>query len=201
MDKKQIKKLVSFFFEAGTLRKIPRGHQQVLLMQDFSDNIASHSFRVALIGYFLAENVGADSGKVVKMCLFHDLEEARTGDQNWLHKSYIRSFEGEVREDQVQGIKNTDEFKKISREYDGRKTLEAKVAKDADYLDQIILLKEYMWQGSKEAEDWLHLNKEGENEAEKRLNTQLARKLAEEIKRQNPSDWWQNHWSPHKREN
>ncbi len=200
MEQEQIKRLASFFFEAGTLRKIPRSHQQTLLIQDLSDNIASHSFRVALIGYFLAENLGADSSKVVKMCLFHDLEEARTGDQNWLHKSYIKSFEGEVREDQVEGIQNTEEFKDLSREYDERKTLEARIAKDADYLDEILLLKEYVWQGSREAEDWLHFDEEERNEQEKRLSTDLAKELAKEIKKQNPSDWWQNYWSPRKRE-
>jgi len=69
MNKEQIKKLTSLFYEVGTLRKIPRAHQQTLLCQDLSDNIASHSFRVAFIGYFLAENLKADSGKVVKMCI------------------------------------------------------------------------------------------------------------------------------------
>ena len=49
------KKIVNFLFEIGTLRKIPRAHQQVLLTQDLSDNIASHSYRVAMIAWFLAK--------------------------------------------------------------------------------------------------------------------------------------------------
>jgi len=177
MQKDQIQKLVSLFFEVGTLRKIPRAHQQTLLFQDLSDNIASHSFRVAFIGYFLAENLGADSGKVVKMCILHDIEEARTGDQNWLHKTYIKSFESEVRKDQIKGLDSTEEFEKLSKEFDARETLEAKITKDADLLDEMFLLKEYAWQGSKEAEDWLHFDEQGKNEQEKRLQTDLANKL------------------------
>lgn len=200
MKKEEIEKLASFFFEVGTLRKIPRSHQQTLLVQDLSDNIASHSFRVAVIGYFLAENVGADSGKVVKMCLLHDLEEARTGDQNWLHKSYIKSFEGEVREDQVEGLEKVDDFKKISKEFDERKTLEAKIAKDADYLDQMLLLREYVWQGSREAEEWLYFNKKGVAEYEKKLSTDLAKRLAKEILAQKPSQWWRGSWTSKKRD-
>ncbi len=198
MDKNQIKKLTSFFFEVGTLRKIPRSHQQALLMQDLSDNIASHSFRVALIGYFMAEELEVDSGRVVKMCLFHDLEEARTGDQNWIHKNYIKSFEGEVREDQVKNLNNKDDFKKISREYDERETLESKIAKDADILDQMLLLKEYVMQGNSEAKRWLDRgNKEGGHE--NCLHTDLSKKIAEEIKNQEPSSWWSEVWTPHKR--
>ena len=61
-------------------------HQQVLLAHDPTDNIASHSFRAAFIGYFLAKQLKADANKVLKMCLLHDLEEIRTGDHNWIHK-------------------------------------------------------------------------------------------------------------------
>lgn len=48
------KKLISFFFEIGTLRKILRSYRQTLLTDDLSDNIASHSYRVSMIGWFLA---------------------------------------------------------------------------------------------------------------------------------------------------
>lgn len=195
MKDKQLEKLTSLFFEIGTLRKIPRSHQQTLLSQDLSDNIASHSFRTALIGYFLTENLEADSDKVTKMCLLHDLEEVRTGDQNWLHKSYVKSFEGEVREDQVEGLENVEEFEKLSQEYDERETLEAKIAKDADCLDQLMLLKEYAWQGNEEAKEWLHLDKDEKNEQEKRLHTDLAQQLAREVKQQKPSSWWRDSWS------
>src|SRR3989304_1489360 len=67
--------LASFFFELGTLRKILRSHRQTLLTDDLSDNIASHSFRVTLIGWFLAKLEQADPYKVLLMCLFHDFSE------------------------------------------------------------------------------------------------------------------------------
>ena len=43
---KDLSKIVNFLFEIGTMKKLPRIHQQVLLSQDMSDNIASHSYRV-----------------------------------------------------------------------------------------------------------------------------------------------------------
>ena len=47
------------------MRKTIRMHRQLLLTDDMSDNIATHSFRVAVIGYFLAKMEGADPLKVV----------------------------------------------------------------------------------------------------------------------------------------
>lgn len=197
MEENQIKKLAAFFYEMGTMRKIPRSHQQTLLFQDLSDNIASHSFRVTIIGYFLAKNLGADANKVVKMCLLHDIEETRSGDQNWIHKKYIKSFEDEIRREQLAGFEEIGELKELSKECDERETMEAKITKDADLLDQIFLLREYEWQGSKEANGWLH--EDGESEQEKAMSTDLAKKIAKEAKRQKPSDWWDNSWTSKRR--
>lgn len=192
-----IKNLAAFFFETGTLRKIPRAHQQLLLSQDLSDNIASHSFRTTIIGYFLAKELKADADKVVKMCLFHDLEEARSGDQNWVNKKYLKVFEEEIRKERLKDLTDAKELLELSKEYQERKTLEAKIAKDADLLDQLLILKEYYWQGNKEAENWLNLK--GKSQMEKLMFTNLAKQLAIEVKKQNPGDWWVNLWTPKRR--
>jgi len=142
VEENQIEKLVSFLYEIGTLRKITRAHQQALLSQDLSDNIASHSFRAAFIGYFLAKELKADTDKVLKMCLLYDIEESRSGDQNWIHKRYVKVFEEEIRKEQLKDILNSEELRELSREYQERKTLEAKIAKDADLLDENPILKE-----------------------------------------------------------
>jgi len=142
MKQNQVKQLVLFFYEIGNLRKVLRAHQQTLLSQDLTDNIASHSFRTAFIGYFLANQLKADTDEVVKMCLLHDIEETRCGDQNWIHKKYIKVFEEEIREGQLRNLPGTEELLALSKEYQQRKTLEAKIAKDADLLDEIFLLKE-----------------------------------------------------------
>lgn len=199
----EVKKLTAFFFEVGNLRKILRAHQQVLLSQDLSDNIASHSFRVALIGYFLAKELKADANKVIKMCLLHDLEETRSGDQNWVHKRYLKVFEKEIRKEQLKDLPNSKELLKLSQEYQARKTLEAKIAKDADLLDEVFLLKEYQHQGNKEATDWLKgSHKKGvyqENQQVKQMFTKLAKQIAKEAIKSKPTLWWDNLWTPNRR--
>lgn len=203
MKHNQIQKLVSFFFEIGNLRKVIRAHQQTLLSFDLSDTIASHSFRVTLIGYFLAKELRADVDKVIKMCLLHDLEETRSSDHNWVHKRYVKVFEDEIRYDQLKDLSESEELIKLSDEYQERKTLESKITKDADLLDEIFLLREYDWQGNKEAADWLKgKSKKGikqKNQQEKLMNTQLAKQISQEAKKQSPSAWWKDLWTPTRR--
>ena len=59
--------IADFLFEIGTMRKIARSHRQTLLTDDLSDNIASHSFRVTVIGYLIAVGEKLDPFKVVMM--------------------------------------------------------------------------------------------------------------------------------------
>jgi putative hydrolase of HD superfamily len=191
MKQKEIKNLASFLYEVGTLRRVLRSHQQTLLSVDPADNISSHSFRTAFIGYFLAKGLKANTDKVVKMCLLHDIEEARAGDQNWVHKRYVKVFEKEIREEQLKNLPGSKELLKLSKEYQEGKTLEAKIAKDADLLDEIFLLREYQLQGNKEAIDWLKGTHKkspgGKSQQERQMSTKLAKEIAKIVKKQKPS--------------
>src|SRR6056297_1301859 len=114
MEPEEDEELIGFLFEAETLKKISRSHQQTLLFQNPSDNIASHSFITILIGYSLASNIEeANAYKTAIMCLFHDFGETRTGDQNWVHKTYVEVSEKKVREDQAKNFTNPDEFRSL----------------------------------------------------------------------------------------
>ena len=187
------RKITNFLFEVGTMRKLPRIHRQVLITDDTSDTIASHSYRVALIGWFLAKKEGADPYKVVMMGLLHDMTEARTNDHNWVHKRYIKIFEEEVREAQLGELPFND-LADIAAEYDKRESKESIIAKNADTLDQILLLREYEWQGNKEADIWLH-GKPGEPKSKvqlQKLTLDSAKELGDMMYEVSPSDWWDN---------
>ena len=194
------KGLASFLFEIGTLRKIPRAHMQTLLTHDLSDNIASHSYRVSVIGWFLAQKEKVDPYKTVAMCLFHDASETRSGDQNWVHKKYVKVFEEEIINDQITDLPGGNLISAFIEEYHERKTKEAILAKDADLLDQILLIKEYVWQGNKEAEGWLKRGKgDSPNTHFKMLKSKTAKKLAQKIINQEPGVWWKNIWTERRR--
>ncbi|MBI2888791.1 MAG: HD domain-containing protein [Candidatus Liptonbacteria bacterium] len=189
-------KIANFLFEAGTLRKLSRVHRQTLLSDDMSDNIASHSFRVALIAWALAKKEKVDPYKVVMMALTHDLGEARSNDHNWVHKRYVKIFNDEIIEEQLSGLPFGD-VHVFAQEYEARKTKEAVIAKDADLLDEILLLREYEWQGNREAVKWLYEGK-GKLRANaqlKKLKLKSAKELGKTIYETEPSAWWDNLWT------
>jgi putative hydrolases of HD superfamily len=173
-------KIVNFFFEIATLRRMIRNHKQVLA--GASDNISDHSFRVAIIGMILAKMEECDSNKVVKMCLFHDICEARTGDANWVHQQYIKSDEDAAREDQMEGLPIKNDISALLAEYEERESLEAKVAKDADLLDQMILQQEYLYERDFDRGKW-------QDHTEEQLLTENAKALAKTIRGTNPMEW------------
>ena len=189
------KRIANFLFEIGTMRKLPRMHRQTLLTDDDSDTIASHSYRVAIIAWILAKEEGADPYKTTLMALLHDMAEARTGDHNWVHKRYVKLFESEVHEDQL-GTLPFPDFKELIDEYEIRESKESKLAKDADLLDQVLLLREYEWQGNKEASIWLNgKGKQKGNAQLKKVMSKKAKSLGEAIRVTSPSAWWDDLWT------
>lgn len=187
-------RIADFLFEAGTMRKVVRMHRQTLLTDDMSDNIATHSYRVALIGWFLARMENVDPYKVVMMCLLHDLGEIRSNDHNWVQKRYVKIYDEEIIEEQL-GSLPYGELKAFATEYEHRESTESIVAKNADLLDQILLLREYEWQGNKEATRWLRGAGVEGNAQLKKLTLDSARLLGQAIYDRDPSDWWNDLWT------
>ena len=179
-----MKTWINFLFEVGMLKKTPRTGYQFL--GSGRESVADHSFRTAVIGYVLAcREPDADRNKVVLMCLFHDFPEARTGDQNYVNKQYVRVDEEGALSDQVKGLSFADEIMELMNEFNAAETLEARLSKDADQLDLIMELKEQLETGNNNAKDWLSF-------AVKRLFTENAKKIAQKILTSHSTEWWFN---------
>jgi len=177
---KNLSKIINFIFEVGTAKNILRTHHQVLRNSD--DNVASHSFRVAIIGLILADLEDANKDKVVMMCLLHDLAELRTGDANFIHKFYRKEDEEKAIKEQWADIPIGEEIIELLSEYNKRETKEAITAKDADILEQIFLQKEYMSDKSYDLQRW-------HNNMAKELKTASAREIADSALETNPLKW------------
>ena len=177
-----MKKLVNFLFEVGMLKKTPRTGYQFL--GSGRETVAEHSFRTAVIGYMLSlQESGADVMKTLLMCLFHDLHEARTGDHNYVNKRYVQVEEEKAVRDMTGDLPFGDTIVGLAREFLESHSLEASISRDADQLDLILALKEQLDLGNPYARDWLHY-------ALKRLQTESARTLAEEIMNTDSTEWW-----------
>ncbi len=178
--------LAKFLFEVGSLRKIARSHRQKLLTDDMSDNIASHSFRVVHIGYLLAKAEKVDPYKVLLMCLYHDVGEARTGDINRTQKQYVSVNEEKLLNDQLTNLVEDNEVLHVMKEYQERISKESIVAKDADKIDQLLLIKEYAAQGVAINNYWFKEKETGIAWVE----TESAKKLVSQLYDTDPYAWW-----------
>lgn len=87
--------IANFLFEAGFLAKTPR--RGFDLLGAGKQNVAEHTLRVAFIAYALAvQEKRLDREKVLKMALFHDFDEARTGDPTWVNQLYLKRRSGQA---------------------------------------------------------------------------------------------------------
>ena len=178
---KQIDPIVDFLYEVGMLAHTPRSGFHFLGSGDQS--VAEHGNRAAFIGYALATLEKADTAKVLKMCLFHDLAEARTSDLNYVHQKYAKVDHNKAIADMASSLSFGADIQKTIDEYEERKTKESIIAKDADNLEWIISLKEQVDTGNTRAAEWIP-------SAIKRLKTASAKKIADRIVEISSDHWW-----------
>jgi len=179
-----MKNLLKLFFEIGILKNIRRSGWFAINIKN-PESIAEHSFRCAIIGYFLSKMEKADTEKIVTMCLFHDISETRMGDFNILTKKYVKNherIEEMILEDQIKPI-DQKWLLSLMKEYNSRKTKEAIIAKDADLLECAIQAKEYFDMGYEKAKIWI------EN-VKRELKTESAKKILLALEKSDSTDWW-----------
>lgn len=174
--------IVDFLFETGILAKTPRSGFHFLGSGEQS--VAEHVNRVGYIGYALAKmRGGVDVGKVLQMCLFHDIAETRISDLNYVHQKYTERKEEAAVSDLTASLPFGAEMTATIHEYEERQSPESLLAKDADSLEFIMSLKEQVDIGNERARSWLP-------SAIKRLKTPEAQALAERIEKTDSDRWW-----------
>ncbi len=179
---------LNFFAEAGLLKKIKRSGWWVTGL-DFPESVAEHSFRTTVIAFYLAYLEGTDPSKTALMALFNDIHEARINDLHKMGHYYIdfKDAEKKVFKDQIQNldvvVKN--KLKELREEYDGQRSRESILARDADILECLLQAKEYYDAGHLKTRYFF-------SKAATFLKTKSARRLWQQIKKWNSGDWWQN---------
>jgi putative hydrolases of HD superfamily len=180
-----IKRDLEFLYEIGTLRFLQRKWIQFLHAD--VQNIAEHKFRVIWIALVIAKNEKVKHmDKVIKMALIHDVAESRTGDADYVARQYNTRDEEVAIHDMLHETALADEFIELWEEYEARKTIEAKIVKDADNIDVDLELREQAARGHALGSVWSKMRKKV---TYKSLFTQSAKKLWMEIQRSNPHDW------------
>lgn len=170
-----------FFFELGLLNKV--GRTGFNFLGSGQQSVSEHSFRMTIIGYCLSKLLKADTCKVLIMCLFHDIPEARTGDLNYVNKKYAEADEERAYEDILKNIPSSDDISSLLKEYNNRESIESMICYDADQLEMIVTLKEELDKGNVQASEWLKT-------VVSRLKLKESKDISDEILKTSSFEWW-----------
>jgi len=174
--------IADFLFEVGMLCKTPRSGYQFL--GSGRESVAEHVLRTVFIGYALCKlNDSLDELRVLKMCVLHDLPEARTGDMNYVNKKYVEVDEAKAVMELTEGLFFGGDIRQAIEEFNAKETKESQIARDADQIALILQLKEYGDLGNKYSDEWIKY-------ALQRLSTEEGKNLAARIIQTDSSHWW-----------
>ncbi len=183
-DNKVYDQIANFVYETSIHSKTPRSG--LWFLGSGKQSVAEHLFHTAMIAYALASlEPKADKNKVVLMALMHDIGEGRTSDHNYVHQRYGRLSEINAVDDIAQSVPFGNEIKELFKEEQDRKSIEAKIVKDADQLEWISTLRGEEIKGNSKAKQWIKI-------ASKRLKTKSGQKLGQKLITTSPDSWWFN---------
>lgn len=174
--------IANFLFEVGMLSRTPRSGYQFLGSGE--ESVSEHILRTVFVGYTLCKmDETLDELRVLKMCVLHDLPEARTGDMNYVNKKYVSVDEEKAVTELTQGLSFGKDIKDTIDEFNRKETRESLIARDADQIALILQLKECGDLGNKYSEEWISY-------ALQRLRTEHGKKLSEKITNTDSTMWW-----------
>jgi putative hydrolase of HD superfamily len=177
-----MKNIAALLFEANILKNIPRAGYHFLGVG--KESVAEHSFSATFIAYVMSMmDKDIDSLRLISMCLIHDLPEARIGDQNYVQKKYVTADEEKAVADATRHLPFGQSMVDLIAEFNEQKTHESNMAYDADQLSFILDLKSIADTGHKSPDQWLPV-------VQKRLKTDIGKRLAEEIMATTWDAWW-----------
>ncbi|RLI76220.1 phosphohydrolase [Archaeoglobales archaeon] len=134
----KVDELVKFIHEAGSLKNIPRSGWLKIGIKD-PESVAEHSFRVALIAFFIAYMESKNLERAYKAsfyALIHDIPESRTLDLHKLSKRYVNVNRDVLKQQLGFSPELFDELNKTINEVKD-------FVEDADKLELLFQAKEY----------------------------------------------------------
>lgn len=169
--------------ELGMLARIQRSGLHFL--GSGRQSVAEHSFRVACVAHILARRCGqpVDEARLLRLCLFHDLPEARIGDHNYVNRKYVRVDAPRLRGDLESASPLGPDLVALVEEFESGESLEAQLARDADQIELLALLREEADLGNPRATGWMP-------PCLQRIQTEAGKALAEEVCATPADHWW-----------
>jgi putative hydrolase of HD superfamily len=182
----ELDEAVRLAHEWGHLKRLPRTGWLRAGIQH-PESVAEHSLRAAMLAWMLAVLEGADPDRAATLALFHDSQETRTTDLDHVGRSYLHAATNEqITADQTAALPRplAALLRRLVAEYEGRASLEADCARDADKLEMLLQALDYRQQGYTTTEPFIQT-------AVAVLRTATGRRFGEAALRSDPAAWWQ----------
>lgn len=183
--------VVGLAYEWGHLKRLPRTgwlHAGI----KHPETVAEHSLRTAMLAWMIAGLEGADPERAATLAIFHDSQETRTTDLDHVGRNYLHTTSNEqITADQSAALPQplADRLTRLVKEYEGRSSLEAQCARDADKLEMLLQARDYQQQGYTYTAPFVQT-------AMASLSTESGKRLAEAALRVEPGEWWQQFTRP-----
>ncbi len=174
-------KVLQWTVEAGLLKRVKRTGWWCSGVKD-PESVAEHSLRMAMLAFYIAAEEGGNPHKAAALGVFHDLPEARIGDAHAVVKRYWKDLardEARARAEQNSTLPEGRGRRAVcglGDEWQAGRSLEARAARDADYLECAVQALEYFWQEKSVAREWVESNV-------RRLQTRTGKRLGAALKR------------------
>jgi len=149
-----LEKLIDFSEIIGKLKVVNRAGwiSQVGIIQP--ESVADHSFRCAILAMCIGDLLGANTEKLIRMLLLHDIQESITGDYDSPAKEEIGTPRVTLQEKiAIKGVlsklpaKLKKKYYAIWQECEDKTTREAILANDIDKIEMLIQALEYEKEG------------------------------------------------------
>jgi putative hydrolase of HD superfamily len=149
------------------------------------ESVAEHTQRASALAFLLAVSEGHPHPElVVTMVVFHDMHEARTGDDDLVQKRYLKVDGRKAVEEQTATLGPAGiAIMMMWDEVESRSTTAGTIAKDADILEMAFAARELVVRGFPDAQAWIDAVRD-------RLKTDSAKRWLEILEKADPSDWW-----------
>ncbi len=152
---------LNFFKIVGKSKRLPRTGWAREKVKN-PESAAEHSFRVGVFAMMLAERLGVDKDKLMKMALIHDLGAALTEDMVWIRWGVVDLKARDRKErEEIKGIvslfndiEGGNEYIKIFEEMTLRSSKEAKIFWQVDKLEMALQALEYEQEQRKNLEEF-----------------------------------------------
>lgn len=177
--------IAAFLIEAGHLKRTPRAGWLIAGVRA-PESVAEHSYRTAVIAFVIAVMEGADPDRAATLAVFHDVPETRSTDHHSMAKRYTTQAPAvDIAADQTVDLPASvgERIRRTIGEFEGKVTLEALCAKDADKLDCLLQAREYQAEGYQLVQPWVDTMVSA-------VRTESGKRLAEAALKVPVDAWW-----------